>query len=120
MASTNSIIVNNYASAEPKVGGGATIIMFSDRHACTIIFVSGDQKTVIVQEDTATPRDKIGPDRDQNYDYSRNPNGRVLAYRWHEKSGHWKPLDLMTMKKIEANGDTLMIGGRDHHYDFNR
>ncbi len=73
---------------EPIVGMGATIVMYSDRHACTIVdtFVSG--KTVIVQQDKAIRTDSNGMSECQSYHYESDTSAprREFSKR---KNGRW-------------------------------
>lgn len=69
------------AAAQPSVnvGDGATIIMYSDRHACTVIEAS--EKRVTVQRDKATRTDNNGICDSQSYSYERDPNGATRTAR---------------------------------------
>jgi len=112
---TNSIMARMTKGApEPEVGMGATIIMWSDRHAATIIEVArfktgaraGQVKAVTVQEDHAQRVDKNGMGDNQHYVYLPNPQGNTWTF------------------KVRPNGSfgdkmwSLAIGFRDEHYDF--
>lgn len=75
----NSVIIDFVVT--PKVGDGATLQMYTDRHACTVIAVSPSGKQVTLQEDTATRTDKNGMSECQSYTFARNPNGKVHVVR---------------------------------------
>lgn len=47
-------------SALPKVGDAATVCLYSDRHAGTVIEVDEKKQTFVVQRDKATRADKNG------------------------------------------------------------
>ena len=96
----------------PEVGMGATILMWSDRYATTIIEVSENGKQVVVQEDHAKRTDSNGMSDSQTYEYSPNPEGPTVTYTL-RKNGAW-------VRKGDPmkTGERLAIGRRDHHYDF--
>lgn len=97
---------------EPKVGMGATIIMYSDRHACTVVatFVSG--KTVQVKQDKAIRTDENGMSEAQSYRYEPNPSAKLREFS-KRKNGQW-----VEVGQSQNNGPTLMIGERDEYHDY--
>lgn len=99
------------ADTTPKVGMGATILMWTDRHAATVIEVITPKK-IVVQEDTATRTDNYGMSDAQSYDYTPNPNGvkRTFTLR---KNGAW----VMTGMAMQG-GTRLRLGVRDEYYDY--
>ena len=60
---------------EPVVGMGATILLWTDRHAATIteVFVLGKYTYVKVRQDTSKRIDKNGMSEDQDYEFTPNP-----------------------------------------------
>lgn len=101
---TNRIMEMN-ATSEITVGMGATITMFSDRHACTVIAFT--HNTVNVQMDHATRIDKNGISDCQKYEYSANSNGVVATFKKSKKGVY---------KSIGYSG--LVLGTRQHYHDF--
>lgn len=93
-----------------KVGDGATVYYWSDRHAATIVGIKG--RSVFVQEDIAKRIDKGGMSEMQEYEYSPNPNAVVQEFTL-RKNGRW-------IKKGEPQnrGTALGIGVRRQYYDF--
>ena len=89
---------------QPAVGMGATITMWTDRHAATIVKVTAHQ--VHVQQDKATRTDTNGMSECQEYTYERDPSRSVQIFR-RTKHG-WR----------ERAGNGLVIGERDEYYDF--
>lgn len=84
---TNRIIENGL-DAVPKVGDGATIFLWSDRHAATVVDVSPTGKTVYLTRDTARVVDGSAMDGSAKYTFTPNPNGpRVKVTK--DKSGLW-------------------------------
>jgi hypothetical protein len=89
--------------ALPTVGKGATIHMFTDRHAATIVKVTPTQ--VHVQQDVARPaagHDYFGA---QKYEYERNPGAPIRVFR--KTKGGYR----------DANRDVLGIGYRCEYHD---
>jgi len=130
LGSQTGSLVNHLASAavrgqpEPVVGMGATVLYWSDRHACTIVEVGtiGKAVKVVVQRDRATRTDKLGmTDSGQQYSYAPDPQGARQTFRqgkdgrWHEV--HWNR-DTKRWNGRAERGNGLQIGVRREHYDF--
>lgn len=100
------------AQPKPEVGMGATILMYSDRHAATVVGVSANGKVVRVQQDKATRTDTLGvTDSGQRYRYERNKLGKVRTFSL-RSNGCWVEAGAQA-----RNGTTLKLGVRDEHYD---
>lgn len=129
-----------------KVGEGATLIGYSDRHAYTVIAVT--RTTATLQRDKATllnGRNSGEPDAltftpggflgqtegVQRYAYERDPEGQIVVARLKRKMakvsltvGEYfrdEAGTLVTHKlvsQMEA-GSKRVIAGRHEHYDFN-
>ena len=108
---------------EPVVGMGATILMWTDRHAATIIDTWKDTKKgtiyVHVREDTAKRTDTNGYGGTQVYEYSPNFNGTKSVFR-QEPDGSWMQVvpgsgNRVTWKKSPGPG--LRIGEREAYRD---
>jgi len=81
----NQMMGNN--STEPKVGEGATILMYSDREAYEVIDVSEDGNQCTLREmDTIFIGSGYG---DERYEYKSNPNNYTTELEWNEKKGCW-------------------------------
>lgn len=105
--------------ANAKVGDGATINLWSDRHACTIIKVT---KTIVtVQRDTAILNPDFKPEfivggfaghctnqNEQSYTYERDEQGEVTTIHWSEKYQRYGRPGFPTLSK-----------GRHEFYDYN-
>lgn len=106
-----NLLYYNSKYEEPKVGMGATIIGWTDRHACTIVEVPSP-KTVIIQQDKATRADNRGMSDAQDYTYEPDPTASKRTYTL-RKNGRWveKGHDM-------KSGYTLAIGLRDEYYDY--
>src|SRR5271157_1703405 len=92
----------------PEVGMGATIIMYSDKHAATIIDVHPNGKRIVIQEDIATRTDINGMSDSQTYTYAPNSDGEkhVVSLR---KDGTWR---------ISRSKTQIGIGYRREYYDY--
>ncbi len=94
----------------PTIGQGATIAMWSDRHAGTIIDVAGN--TVVFQQDKATRVDKNGMSESQSYEYAPNPQGKITIFT-KRKNGQY-----VQKGSGMKTGQRLQIGYRSEHYDY--
>ena len=61
-----------------KVGDGATITMYSDRQACTVIARSASGKKLTIQRDEVTA---TAPGSDE-YEYAPDADGAIFTARW--------------------------------------
>ena len=96
----------------PAVGMGATVLCWTDRKAGTIIAVE-DDGSFTVQIDTATPL-FTGPTDSQSYSYAPNPNGpvyRFCAVKRGKQAGAIR-------EGGRKDGNGVLVGHRDHYFDF--
>ncbi len=99
-----------------KVGDGATIQLWSDSHACTIIKVTAE--TITLQQDKATLDPIFKPEftpgghctnqDKQTYTYERDPEGKVTTFHWSNK-----------YKRYSKPGYETILEGRSEFYDYN-
>ncbi|MBW3020186.1 hypothetical protein KY334_02740 [Candidatus Woesearchaeota archaeon] len=81
----NQLMSNN--STVPKVGEGATEILYSDRHAYEVLAFDEEKKAVTIQRYAPTRLDKLGMSDVQNYEYKELTGSPMnLYYKW----GSWK------------------------------
>ena len=94
----------------PEVGMGATLILWSDRHAYTVVEVKSP-RTIIVQRDNAKRTDNLGMSESQEYSYTPNPNApkEVFTFR---KNGRW------VEKGKSIRNSPLVLGIREEYYDY--
>lgn len=114
----NNRLMESSKQPEPQVGMGATLIMYSNRRAGTIIHASPNYLTV--QRDIATRTDSNGMSECQDYSYQPNPDGSIAQFK-KNKNGRWQEvsLDKETRRyNLVKGGYTLLIGDRDEYYDF--
>lgn len=97
---------------EPEVGMGATILGWTDRYAATIVEVKNNGKTVVIQEDNARRIDSNGMSENQTYEHTPNTDAPRKTYTL-RKSGQY----VKQGEPIQGGG-RILIGRRDHYYDF--
>lgn len=106
---------------EMEVGDGATICLWSDREACTV--VRRTAKTLVVQRDKAIRDPEFKPEwvpggfsaictncEEQRWTYERDPNGATTRFHWSEKFGGWQ---------AGSDGSIKLARGRHEYYDYN-
>lgn len=93
--------------AVPVLGGGATVLYWSDCHAGTVVHISPSGKTVVVREDKATRIDKNGMSESQEYAYA--PNNKGEGREW---------IFRMTKRGWRAKGTGVSFGKRQKYHDF--
>lgn len=107
---TNFMLSGTKGQPDPEVGMGATKLMYTDRHACTIVEVKG--KTIGIQRDNAVRTDNNGMTESQDYEYSPNVNAPI-EYFTQRKNGAW-----VKAKESMRGGTRLRIGERKEYYDY--
>ena len=119
---TNSVTNHLYSrmtrgAPEPEVGMGATILYWSDRKAATV--TGWDGKVIEVQYDNAKRVDSNGMSEAQEYEFTPNHGGGVLAFR-RTKDGSWKQVvwNPATKRWNLVGSAGLIVGKRDHYHDF--
>ena len=111
---TGSFVNKLYAArnTEPTVGMGATILMWTDRIACTVIWVSQSGKALTVQRDRAIRTDSNGMSDAQSYRYEPDPDSPVYKYTL-RSNGRW-----VRSGESASSGGRLKLGTRDQYHDF--
>lgn len=101
----------------PEVGMGATLLHWTDRTAATV--TAWDGTVVTVQEDNVQRVDTNGMSETQRYEYTPNPDGRLRFFKRNSR-GQWKRCDRSESGrwKFLGNGEGLLLGRREHYYDF--
>jgi hypothetical protein len=103
--------------AAPRVGEGATIILWTDRIAATIIEVR-TPGLIVIQADNAVRTDKNGMSETQDYRYEPNASGATYVVR-KRKNGQWKVSESKTYSATgHLGGSTVRIGERNHYHDY--
>lgn len=92
-ANVVSSFMGSCQQPEPVVGMGATVLMWTDRCAGTIGWVSASGHKLVVQEDAATRTDANGMSDSQEYAYAPDPDGKTWVFtrrrdgKYREKGG---------------------------------
>lgn len=115
----------NTAKPDVKVGDGATMLMWSDRRAATVVAVryfktgtrKGQVKEVDVQQDKATRTDGNGMSDAQTYEYERQPDAPVRTYRADAK-GRLRELTPSDTGGWRMGTAGLLVGARREYFDF--
>lgn len=110
VGSTSNYLFANAADSQPVVGMGATAILWSDRHAHTVVAVRSARR-IATQEDTATRTDKNGMSESQDYSYAPNPKATVKWWTL-RKNAAW-----VAEGEDMTNGTRLLIGTRETYID---
>jgi len=115
---THEIMASSTKGYAPKVGDGGTVLLWTDRYACTLIGIEDKGKTLVYQRDTATRTDNHGRCECQEYSYAPDEDGQVYRFR-QRRNGQWSEV----LKSSETGRYTfgcnrLRVGYRDEHYDY--
>lgn len=94
---------------KPVVGMGATIMMYSDRVAATIIYVSPSARKIIIQKDKAKALHEGRCDSGQRWQLDRDPAGEKIEVRLN-KDGKWRESGYYRTP--------VVVGKRIHYYDY--
>ena len=111
LGSETGSLVNHVASTSkqpiPTVGMGCTILMWSDRHAATVVEIKSARR-IVIQQDNAERTDKNGMSESQEYTYTPNTNAAKRVF-FLNKRGRWVE---------QGGGNGLLLGQRIEFYDF--
>lgn len=107
-----NMVQDRATQAAPEVGMGATELLWTDRHAGTITYVSPSGKMLKWRRDKAIRTDSHGMSDCQSYRYEPNPDAAEYTYTL-RKDGRW------VRKGAPMRGSgSLLIGSRSEHYDY--
>ena len=95
---SNQMMGNN--STEPKVGEGATVLLYSDRHCYEVVSVSEDGNTAVLEalEAVANPEFKNG---EGHQNWVLNPTGQHSVVTWWHGAWHWVQTEVVFTKEFE-------------------
>ena len=105
------------AEPAPVVGMGATLLMYTDRDAYTV--VSWDGKILGVTSDTANRIDSNGMSDSQDYEYVSNFNATPEFYK-KDKKNNWVRIVMNkeTGRWKQYRCGNLKVGFRDAYHDY--
>lgn len=113
----NHVLTHNVANPMPKVGDGATIYHWSDRHAATVIAV--EKNIVTVQADTAKRIDTNGMSEMQEYEFSPNPEGYKQSFKMGPRGNFYEVRkNPETGRWVKIDGNGVSFGHRRHYHDY--
>ena len=106
----NQLMGNN--SSEPKVGEGATILMYSDRYPYEVIEVSEDGNSCVIR---AMGTKYVGSGYgDESYEYFSVEDNPTKTLEWNEKKGCWGEVNY-SVELIRSLSDKLW---KEHGFDM--
>jgi len=115
---TGSVVnwmMGDSAGPKPEVGMGATLCMWSDRHAYTIhkVDLKSKVKKIWASNDKAVRVDKNGMSESQTYEFSNENQNSPEAWTLFtlRKDGRWHMGNTL-------RGTILSVGHRSEYYDF--
>lgn len=111
-ASLYNALYDDARPPTPVVGMGATILMWTDRHAATILAIGPNARWLTVQEDRAIRTDGNGMSDAQTYRYERNPDAPIWRFTLRKDGRYRRTGDSST------SGLSLLIGVRRTYHDF--
>lgn len=95
----------------PRIGDGATYNCGSDAYPFTIVDVSPDGRTIVVQPDNARRTDNNGYGGEQKYEYTPNPTADKVTYTL-RRDGRYHRLGSLVKAR-----NTMSLGGRCYYRD---
>lgn len=105
-------------SKEPKIGDGATILSWTDRHPATVVSFDKKRSIVGITRDDYRRIDNNGMSECQEYEYTSNPDGPIEYYK-KDKNGSWSGVFFNSeTKRWNKRGGIIIIGRRDRYHDF--
>lgn len=110
---TYGSLINSLGEASDQpwaVGDGCTVLMWSDRHAATVVEVVSPTK-IRIQADISTRTDENGMSESQTYEFTPNPHATVVTYTL-RKNGRW------VVEGQPMRGGQSIGRGRSTYYDF--
>tara|TARA_S200002703_G_scaffold74073_4_gene63951 strand:- start:14 stop:400 length:387 start_codon:yes stop_codon:yes gene_type:complete len=111
-------ILSRGVAQEVAVGDPATVLHWSDRSPATVveIFTKGKFTYFVTQEDHAKRTDSNGYGGQQEYEYSRNPNGREQTWKVTPEGiiGVYRNPETGRFVK---NGESVAVGRREKYRD---
>lgn len=110
----NILMANN--ESIPVVGEGATILMYTDREAYTVVDFNPKKKEVRIQKCNPKRIDNFGMSESQIYDYSEHDDYfKNLKYRYN----NWYEVYFDAYQDKEVYSKVrILFGVRDEYYDF--
>ncbi len=113
----NHLMTRGSKPEMPSVGDGATVCLWTDRHAATVIAV--EKNIVTVQRDIAVRTDSNGMSDCQDYEYKPDPKGNKQYFRLNMKTGRWvEVVRNSETGRWNINGNGISFGHRSEYHDY--
>lgn len=111
-------ILSRGCDEEVQVGDPATILHWSDRSPATVVevFKKGKFTYFVTQEDHAKRIDSNGYGGQQEYEYSRNPDGREQTWKVTPRGAIGVYLNPETGRFVKTSG-SVSVGRREKYFD---
>ena len=110
-------LINHLSSNNPTppvVGKGATELMWTDRKAWFVNWVSDDGKECRIEKAKAIRTDNRGVCESQSYRYERTGHEITLRYMW----GAWRYKDDLGLSDAVWHKMNIVFGYMNEYYDF--
>ena len=116
-ASLINHIMANGSTKTVAIGDPATLLSWTDRRPATVVdqFKKGKYFYIVVQEDKAEHIGEKCMSDQQEYEYSRNPEGSKTT--WRIDSGFKRVIKSESGRYKLANVGGLMVGRREKYHD---
>jgi hypothetical protein len=100
----------------PIAGDGATICLWSDRHAYWIADVNYADRSVTLERAKCIRADNLGMSDSQSYRYERgeNPSTITLYLRWNG----WRHRHMIDGQTFHSEPVNVVFGWMNEYYDF--
>jgi hypothetical protein len=107
-------LMSQSGAGVPVVGKGATELMWTDRHAYFVNYVSEDLKRCVIERALAIRVDKNGMSEAQSYEFERTGGEIELRFKW----GKWRYRGKNEWDKNKWYPMNIQFGGMNEYYDF--
>ena len=111
----NQMMGNN--STEPKVGEGATELMYSDRNPYEVLSVSEDGSECEIRRMRSKIKNKDGIYGQQEWDFT-STEGESETLRWHPKKGWCRYTETIELQKSLSKKYTDLYGWNWNNWVF--
>lgn len=95
---SNQMMGNN--STEPKVGEGATVLLYSDRHCYEVVSVSEDGNTAVLEALQAVANTDF-KNGEGHQNWILNPTGHCSTVTWRKNAWYWVHTEVVFTKEFE-------------------
>lgn len=101
--SVNNALLSRHGGPNPLVGMGATRLLWTDRCACTVVEVDGQDRCKVQLDRVTRWQDGYG------VEFAPDPQSPIICLR-RDRAGRWR-------EGSTKDGSVYVIGHRDHYRD---